>query len=963
MELSAYPRPKNDTGLGIHWSAGPAGAVPLQEVRTRWLPELQAMNIKWVKVLHDGAEDLCELLLAHDIMPIVRLYRFQPNPGRLTPELIERLKRFVAIGVRYFEVNNEPNLLEEWQPGEWQKAGEQLPILVTEAWIADAETVLEQGGLPAYPALTPGGHWDDVDFLHRSLRYLADKGRADLFAQGGWLSIHNYFLNHPPDYPYDLVNQFGVPVSPEEAERHRFAIAIEEVNRHRLRGRAPGRTLRSDSNGFLKYRLYRDIFVAYFGFEVPILTTEGGMVMGRAQDPRYPIVDETLHTACNLFGFTHMADAPDYYFCNCPWLIANADMHHDNPHWEESAWYSPRWPNGQLPIVQAVKARAPWPVRMPRHTPTAALTVTVHDGEGQVVVLRRDSGDYVSEAVVDHDARAHFEHVLHGTYTAEVVGTRVQTEAISVPGEPPAPLIVPPRLSAIEGELVNAPPVADLTLFVQDEGFERVERRLRTNDATFVFDRLWAGTYRLVLEQNPHVQAGPITLDGRERRRVRLVVPQVEWQFEVKNPSGDATTERRSRIIVRTPGLRGRRVSLEAPWALIAVPVGNKPDIDPDAAVIENLPAATYRLHIDDIPGTVELMLDGVSTAEVHVREMLVQPIVEQGHIRGRVENAPSTPLRLLLLKGDTIVAETNTDERGAFAFDALSAGRYVVHVPALDLRSEEVAVGGESPWDADITLRVPVLPVGRITGRVHNVATHPIPVLLEQAGRVVAETMTDPHGNFVFEELADGEYTIFVPAIEQRSTPIRIEHEQTPEVHDVVLSAPPPALSRIRGQVQNAPTPTTRVLLQREDGGTVAETTTDEQGHFVFEELPAGTYRLFLPALNVRTKPLTLDGQNEMHIRIPIPPAVGQPVFDTYVWLVADDARAGDVYALALPLIQRHGWAFGFDSQAARLARRVIVVGTHAPSAPQDITIAARAIADDLLALADRIAALEAAL
>jgi len=83
----------------------------------------------------------------------------------------------------------------------------------------------------------------------------------------------------------------------------------------------------------------------------------------------------------------------------------------------------------------------------------------------------------------------------------------------------------------------------------------------------------------------------------------------------------------------------------------------------------------------------------------------------------------------------------------------------------------------------------------------------------------VVAETMTDPHGNFMFEELADGEYTIFVPVIEQRSDPIRIDREQIPEVSDVVLSAPPPALSRLRGQVQNAPTPTVRVLLQREEG------------------------------------------------------------------------------------------------------------------------------------------------
>jgi len=132
----------------------------------------------------------------------------------------------------------------------------------------------------------------------------------------------------------------------------------------------------------------------------------------------------------------------------------------------------------------------------------------------------------------------------------------------------------------------------------------------------------------------------------------------------------------------------------------MTVPVGNKPEIDPDAAVIENLPAATYRLQIEAIPGTLVLTLDGVSTAKVDMREVLVQPIVEQGHIRGRVENAPFAPLRLLLLMGDAIVAETSTDENGAFVFDALTAGRYVVHVPALDLHSEEVVLGGNAPWD-----------------------------------------------------------------------------------------------------------------------------------------------------------------------------------------------------------------------------------------------------------------------
>ena len=78
VELWQYPRPKDDTGIGVHWSAGvDAKAVGLPKIRDRWLPELKAMGVKWVKILHLGGQDLAELFLAHDIMPVVRLFRRQ----------------------------------------------------------------------------------------------------------------------------------------------------------------------------------------------------------------------------------------------------------------------------------------------------------------------------------------------------------------------------------------------------------------------------------------------------------------------------------------------------------------------------------------------------------------------------------------------------------------------------------------------------------------------------------------------------------------------------------------------------------------------------------------------------------------------------------------------------------------------------------------------------------------------
>ena len=70
MELRDYPRPAQDTGIGIHWTVGYASAVGMSRIREFWLPELKSMGVKWVKIFnHDGALDFCELLLAEGIMP------------------------------------------------------------------------------------------------------------------------------------------------------------------------------------------------------------------------------------------------------------------------------------------------------------------------------------------------------------------------------------------------------------------------------------------------------------------------------------------------------------------------------------------------------------------------------------------------------------------------------------------------------------------------------------------------------------------------------------------------------------------------------------------------------------------------------------------------------------------------------------------------------------------------------
>ena len=102
MDLHEYPRPANDTGLGIHWTVGFASTIGMGKIRDFWIPELKAMGVKWVKIFnHDGAIDFAELLLAEGFMPIVRIHRPSPYPRVFDIREIVHIDALIRAGVRY----------------------------------------------------------------------------------------------------------------------------------------------------------------------------------------------------------------------------------------------------------------------------------------------------------------------------------------------------------------------------------------------------------------------------------------------------------------------------------------------------------------------------------------------------------------------------------------------------------------------------------------------------------------------------------------------------------------------------------------------------------------------------------------------------------------------------------------------------------------------------------------------
>ena len=362
--LAAYPRPPDDNGRGIHWV--PTNQTLDPAVVDYFIEELKAMNIKWVKFLQDDLPTvtdvyLIEQLVAHDMEPVLRVFKPINEPYQHLPELVPQAR---ALGVDYFELYNEPNVAGP--AGGWP---EDAPINVEQMidlWILAAHDVHAAGGYPSLPPLAGGGTMDDMLFLQQFLDGLRARGQADLLP-GAWIPVHNYFLNHPLDYPTDPVNVDDILLTEAEIAEHELTTEqVEAINQARRIAKLPreqggfwvGNTIDADSNAFGKFEAYANIFYSRFGYYLPLIGTEGGSIIGSAEDPRYPPVREADFTQLTLGAYHAMLDeVPAYFFAHTPWLLANRAGGHDDERFEQAAWYKDRQ-GTVLAVVDALKADA-----------------------------------------------------------------------------------------------------------------------------------------------------------------------------------------------------------------------------------------------------------------------------------------------------------------------------------------------------------------------------------------------------------------------------------------------------------------------------------------------------------------------------------------------------------------------------------------------------------------------------
>ena len=248
-----------------------------------------------------------------------------------------------------------------------------------------------------------------------------------------------------------------------------------------------------------------------------------------------------------------------------------------------------------------------------------------------------------------------------------------------------------------------------------------------------------------------------------------------------------------------------------------------------------------------------------------------------------------------LLDASGNVVATTTTDAHGAYAFTNLEEGTYKVRVrkegPIADLVQTEDPDATKDNASGDITLELndPIkenvnfgyISDNSISGTIYRddnrsnslnggEAGYPEQTvqLLDKDGQVIKTTKTDANGNYSFDNLPDGTYSVKVVkdgaltdleqtedpdgAKDSASEPITLD-EDNPTKKNVNFGYVPDYF--IKGTIYRDGNRSgaldageklyegVTVNLVGADGTVVATTTTDADGTYSFDKLPAGTY------------------------------------------------------------------------------------------------------------------------
>lgn len=259
MNLSKYPRPKGDTGIGFRLPADQYERLGADD----WLPMLRAAGASWaILPCHHPRSVPAALLMdlaSRDVETVVQVIvnPIAPIESNLLRNL---LSRYRDCGVRYVSFYDRPNCICQWTLAEWRKP--QLLQRFVDMFLPCVEKASELGLFPVFSPLEPGSDYWDTAFLAGALQEMKERGKTPFFDRLA-IGIYNYAYNRPLTW-----GKGGRAQWKESLPYHT----------------PPGS---EDHRGFYIFQWYEEVLRDKVGYALPLISLGGGAGVGGWEDASF----------------------------------------------------------------------------------------------------------------------------------------------------------------------------------------------------------------------------------------------------------------------------------------------------------------------------------------------------------------------------------------------------------------------------------------------------------------------------------------------------------------------------------------------------------------------------------------------------------------------------------------------------------------------------------------------------
>ncbi len=316
--------------LGLHYFPDTIH-YRVKDVET-WLPELKKMGIAWLTLIAPVERAIPEFfirsLIEASIQPVLHFQIPAQNQKRIEISQL-LLSSYARWGVKYAAFFDQPNSRTSWSPSDW--AQPDLVERFMDLFIPIAETALDEGLVPVFPPLKPGGDYWDLSFLESALKVMHDRGRTRLqefMALGAYAWINrkpvSWGIGGPGKWP-ESQPYFTPPSS-------------------------------QDQLGFRIFDWYESIAMRRLGKPLPILLLRAGSIPiehlnSKLNQPDWNAHAGSIMSAVNVLEQNESTSSEERFgldqvvACNF-WLVSAPE----NSEYASQAWFQA---DGRLPIVSS----------------------------------------------------------------------------------------------------------------------------------------------------------------------------------------------------------------------------------------------------------------------------------------------------------------------------------------------------------------------------------------------------------------------------------------------------------------------------------------------------------------------------------------------------------------------------------------------------------------------------------